>query len=182
MLRKTLKEQTFIFALIAFLLCTISIPAQNESVIQGTVVDSKRMILPGAAVFIKKAGASSESTVYTNEEGKFDFPNLSKGQYEIRVELDGFQTITAEISLENSAARTVQITLPQAQNVQESVTVTADNSEFLQKEETQHKEEISEQTLNYAPTASSRFQDALPLIPSDSRYEDIQHSESIQST
>src|SRR5580765_1550855 len=94
----------------------------SDSAIHGTVTDTKKAILPGAAVHLNKTGGS-ELTTYTNGEGAFDFSNLSKGTYEVSAELDGFQTITAEVTLTDSAIRTVQIVLPEATKVNEQVTV-----------------------------------------------------------
>jgi hypothetical protein len=153
-------------AFVALILIAFPLLAQDQASIRGTVVDNTRVIIPGATVHLQKKGSTEEQIVYTNNEGRFEFSGLNKGIYVITAELSGFETVTAEITIQSSAVQSIELVLPPQQKVSEDVTVSAEGGSLLNKEETQQKEELGEQTLNYAPIQSQRFQDALPLVPS----------------
>jgi outer membrane receptor protein involved in Fe transport len=96
--------------------------------ITGTVTDADGVILPGATVEVsgeKLMGGGRSVT--TNLKGKFRFPNLMPGEYEITVSLAGFQT-AKRIELEVNIGRTVtvDVILKQA-SLEESVTVSAES-------------------------------------------------------
>jgi hypothetical protein len=95
--------------------------------ITGTVKDADGVILPGATV-----GLSGEKllggvrSVMTNEKGKFRFPNLMPGEYEIAVSLAGFRTAKmSELRVNVAGTVTVDVILEQA-TIDESVIVLAE--------------------------------------------------------
>lgn len=133
--------------------------------IRGTVLDSSKVILPGATVQLQKSDSDSVETAYTSAEGQFEFTNLKMGTYSLTVEMPGFQTVSADITIQ-SGIRNIQITLPEQKSLSEDVTVHGAADDLMQKEDTQGKNEIAEQVLDRAPIAEQRFQDALPLVPS----------------
>ena len=53
--------------------------------------------LPG--VRVSAIGAGKERSVVTNANGRFTIPGLSPGNYQIRLELPGFQTITRAVAI-----------------------------------------------------------------------------------
>jgi len=154
------------FVIFTILLLTLPLFAQEEAGIRGTVVDSTKVILPGATVHLQKKGETSEQLVYTGSDGTFEFPSLKTAAYTLTVELSGFQTVTADINIDSPGVHRVQIVLPLEQKVQEAVTVSGESAPLLNKEETQKKEEVSGKALDLAPVQSERFQDVLPLLPS----------------
>lgn len=151
---------------ILLLLIVVPVFAETSATIRGTVLDSTSTALPGVTVYLKK-GDDTPSITYTDSEGKFYFPNLTNGSYEVSAELEGFQTITSTISLQDSTAAPIEITLPSVENVQETVTVNAEaeENELLKKQETEHNEELDGEVFSRVPVSTERFQDALPLIP-----------------
>lgn len=106
----------FFLGLVISLMIVLPAVAQNSLTIRGVVMDSQKVALPGVAVHLKPGGGFSELTVYTDAEGKFDFTNLSKGDYELQAKLPGFQTLTSIIILVQSVTPPIEITLaPQLQ-------------------------------------------------------------------
>ncbi|MDH4217987.1 MAG: TonB-dependent receptor [Candidatus Aminicenantes bacterium] len=96
--------------------------------ITGTVTDTDGVILPGATV-----GLSGEKllggvrSIVTNEKGKFRFPNLMPGEYELTVTLAGFQTAKiSELRVNVAGTVTVDVILKQA-TLDVSVTVLAES-------------------------------------------------------
>jgi len=94
--------------------------------ITGTVTDAEREILPGATVGLsgEKLLGGLRSSI-TNEKGKFRFPNVMPGEYEVTVALEGFQTAKiSELRVNAGGTVTVDVILEQA-TLKESVTVSA---------------------------------------------------------
>jgi len=126
-MRRTIISMVAISAVL-LLMGSMSYAQIRTGTITGTVTDTEGEILPGATV-----GLSGEKllggvrSIITNEKGKFRFPNLMPGEYELTVTLDGFQT-TKRTKLRVNIAGTVtmDITLNLA-TLEESVTVTAES-------------------------------------------------------
>ena len=59
-------------------------------------------LLPGAVVHLKRGKFETEAT--TDDDGYFAFPRLPPGDYELRIELSGFQDTTGEVRVRKSGA------------------------------------------------------------------------------
>src|SRR5689334_18522695 len=60
--------------------------------IGGSVIDSSKGAIPGAAVTVRNTATAVTRDTVTDSEGLFVFPNLFAGTYELRVTLSGFRT------------------------------------------------------------------------------------------
>jgi len=125
-MRKTTLAMMAIFVAL-LLMGSMSYAQTRTGTIEGTVKDTKGEILPGAAV-----GLSGEKllggvrSIMTNEKGRFRFPNLTPGEYEVTVALEGFQTAKiSELHVNAAGTVTVDVILEQAA-ISESVTVSAE--------------------------------------------------------
>jgi hypothetical protein len=100
--------------------------AQGErTTITGTVADSSKAIIPGAAVTIRNTATNIESRTTTNNDGLYYITSLPPGTYDLSVEKQGFSVSrTAGIPLTVGLAATVDVTL-QVGNVSQNVVVTA---------------------------------------------------------
>jgi hypothetical protein len=79
--------------MVAMLLSGLAAPVQGQVVtatILGTVTDDSGAVIPGATVIIRNMGTDRTRSVVTDGEGRYREPQLPVGQYEIRVELQGF--------------------------------------------------------------------------------------------
>ncbi len=125
-MKRTIISMVAIFT--AFLLMgSMSYAQIRTGTITGIVTAEEGEILPGAAVELsgeKLMGGAH--TVLTNDKGKYRFPNLMPGEYEITVTLGGFQT-AKRTRLRVNIARTVtaDVTL-QLATLEESVTISAE--------------------------------------------------------
>jgi Carboxypeptidase regulatory-like domain len=72
--------------------CPIRTPAQGEttSAITGRVSDASGAAVPHAAVTITNRDNGSQRSLKTDDEGRFNFPQLKPGTYSVRVESAGF--------------------------------------------------------------------------------------------
>ncbi|MGI8991031.1 MAG: carboxypeptidase regulatory-like domain-containing protein [Bryobacteraceae bacterium] len=82
--------------------------AQSErGTITGAVRDASGAVIPGAKVTITNTATNTSTTLTSNESGEFTAPNLASGNYNVRVEKDGFRPSDLK-SLTLSAASTVR--------------------------------------------------------------------------
>ena len=75
--------------------------------LEGQVTDKSGAVVPQAAVTISAGDRQFSSTVQTDGEGRFAFPNLQPGMYDLSIEASGFRTfVQRQIQLlVNQAAR-----------------------------------------------------------------------------
>jgi hypothetical protein len=77
------------------LLCCFSLTFGQDMTkgsIGGMVVDSSGAVIPKAQVTL--SGEIEKRSATTNDEGRFEFPNLIPGQYTVKAEMTGFKTMT----------------------------------------------------------------------------------------
>ena len=92
--------------------------------ISGTVVDPKSLAIPGANVVLTNTGTSVQLTTTSNDEGRFEFPSVLPGTYDLTVELTGFKKLvrTGTVLSANQRLATGPLTL-ELGGTQESVMV-----------------------------------------------------------
>jgi len=125
-MRKTIVSLVAIFS-VFLLLGSMSYAQTRTGTIRGTVTDTEGEFLPGATVEL--AGEKlmgGVRSIITNDEGKFRFPNLLPGEYEVTVTIEGFQTAKrTELKVSIGGTTTVDVVLNLA-TLEESVTVSAE--------------------------------------------------------
>ena len=110
---------------VAAALVSISLYAQGQAQIQGTVLDSSGLAVPGADVKAIQTATSAVRTVTTGADGAYVLANLPIGPYRIEVSKQGFATIVQTgIVLQVATNPTVDISL-KVGNVSEQVQVEA---------------------------------------------------------
>jgi Carboxypeptidase regulatory-like domain len=65
---------------------------QTTTAILGEVTDATRAVVPGTVVTITNQATGLKRVAKTNEEGRFNFPQLTPGSYSVRVAAQGFET------------------------------------------------------------------------------------------
>ncbi len=100
--------------------------AQSDNApLSGTVTDPGGAVVSNAKVTITDVATKDTRTVTTNDTGNFTAPNLRPGNYDIRVEQEGFQTTTlSSVKLDPTIGRHVDVALKVGSST-ESVTVEA---------------------------------------------------------
>src|SRR5260370_11674381 len=66
--------------------------AQTTGAIYGFVKDTSGAVVPGATVVAKNTETGISRNAITDEQGRYQFANLSVGAYEVQASLSGFQT------------------------------------------------------------------------------------------
>src|ERR1039458_247164 len=82
--------------------------AQSSKVgatLEGTVTDSSRAVIPGAAVTLRNTSTNQTRAATTNGEGFFHADALPVGTYEVRIDHPGFASRSEEHTSELQSLR-----------------------------------------------------------------------------
>src|SRR5229473_4361784 len=80
--------------------------------ILGNVTDEAKAALPGVSISMRNLDTGETRTAITDLSGKYRAPGLGLGRYEVRAELEGFQTnVRTGISLMVGSEALVNFTL-----------------------------------------------------------------------
>jgi len=90
--------------------------------ISGAVTDESGAVVPNASVTITNKDNGFTRTVTTNAEGLYSAPSLPAGQYEVRVEMQGFRTLVRQAEVQVGGTTTVEMRMQVGQS-KEVVTV-----------------------------------------------------------
>lgn len=92
-------------SLVLSLFCTTLLYAQTTNGnLRGSVTDPNGAVLPNATVTVKNRDTNALRKAVTNEEGTFAVDNLAPGEYEVTVEVRGFQKILKPFTLLTGAS------------------------------------------------------------------------------
>ena len=99
--------------MVMFLLAIAPACAQSDSSsLSGTVTDSSGALVMQAKITVRNAATLAERSIATNDNGSFTLTNLSSGDYSVRVEKSGFETINlSDVHLDPSIGRRIDVTL-----------------------------------------------------------------------
>src|SRR5262245_38477025 len=105
--------RNFFSTLLVFFFATQLATAQvNTATISGTVRDESGAVLPGAAVTVQNQDTGISRMLTTNETGRYTAAALGLGNYQVSVQLPGFQNqVRSGISLTVGREAVVDFTL-----------------------------------------------------------------------
>jgi hypothetical protein len=141
---------------ICAVVCLSITPLMSQEVsagITGRVTDPSGSAIVGASVVAKDLDRGTTWPTKTNEEGIYAFPRIPAGDYEVRVEAQGFKTFVQE-RLHLDVNQRARLDVPLVVGaITESVSVTADAA-LLQTDTTQVGTQISPEILEHAALIS----------------------------
>ena len=117
----------------AALLFTASFAAaqgQQTGTLQGTVLDTSGLALPGATVTVTSPALQGERATVTGASGDYVLRGLPPGRYDARFELSGFATVTQTLTIALGLPTEFQAKLQPA-GVTESVSVVGETTSTL---------------------------------------------------
>jgi hypothetical protein len=145
---------------------TLANVVSQSGTINGKVVadiPDQQKTIPGVTVTISGNVIGDRKLQTTSdEEGAYSFTGLTAGDYNLVVELQGFNKYEQKISVQIDATVEVNILL---QPIAITGTVTVTDDQTASKTESSVPGVITTSTLRDAPLIDQRFQDALPLLP-----------------
>jgi len=118
-----LKRTSVLMLVFLLLVAGLAMYAQAPTgTISGTVTDESGAVVPNASVVISNKDTGFTRTVTTNAEGLYSAPSLPAGQYEVRVEMQGFRTLVRAAEVQVGGTTTVEMRMQVGQS-KEIVTV-----------------------------------------------------------
>ena len=151
----------------ACVLAAPSIGAAQQTVdnasVSGRVIDPSGAVVAGASVNARQIETNVVTTTTTDTEGRFRFPYLKVGPYEIAVQIAGFQPATRRLVLGAGAAFELPIALS-LDAVDTSVTVSADATP-LEAARSQIASTVSQAEVANLPMNGRNFLEVALLAP-----------------
>ncbi len=135
----------------------------NYGTISGRVTDPQGAVVPGGSVSARQTETNLTRETLTDEEGRFRFPYLRVGHYEVRVRLSGFADATRNVTVTVGSAFELPVKLAIA-TLDSSVTVTADAA-MLEGARTQIAGTVSQAEVQTLPLNGRNFLDLAFLVP-----------------
>jgi hypothetical protein len=135
----------------------------NYASIGGRVTDATGAVVPGARVTARHAATNVATERTTDSDGRFRFPYLKVGDYEVTASLQGFADATRRLTLTVGSAFDIPFSIRVA-GVDTSVTVVADTS-MLESARSQIAGTVSEGEVRMMPMNGRNFLDLALLVP-----------------
>ena len=137
---------------------------QTLGEITGEVKDQSGAVAPNIFVTVTNTGTNASRFTSTNEAGIYSFPSLAPGNYQVRVEATGFQTITrTNIELEVQQTARIDFTLVVGQAAQ-AVEVSA-AAQMLTTENATVGTVIGQKSIEDLPLNGRNFLQLVALSP-----------------
>ena len=135
----------------------------NQAAISGRVLDTQGAAIPGATVTARQMATNVTVQAVTGADGRFRFPYLKIGSYEVRAKLQGFKENARTLSLGPGSAFDISIVLAIA-GVDTSVTVVAD-TQVLETARSQIAGTVPQAEVQNLPMNGRNFLDLALLVP-----------------
>ncbi|MGD8540621.1 MAG: carboxypeptidase regulatory-like domain-containing protein, partial [Candidatus Aminicenantes bacterium] len=156
-----------IISLLAFLLILSPLAfsqSRETGAIVGTVLDEEGTPLPGVTVTLSSPDIMGEKTAITDADGRYRFPALPPGVYQVKAELPGFATVVRErIRLYTTVRLTIDLAM-KTSAIEEEVTVVAESPTVDVKTSETSSVTLSDEILRAMPT-SQFVSDIVNLAP-----------------
>jgi hypothetical protein len=135
----------------------------NQATIAGRVTDPQGAAVPGAIVTARQLATNVTVDATTDGDGRFRFPYLRIGPYELRTRLQGFRDYLQTLTLSAGSAFDIAIGL-QLAGVDATVTVVADTP-LLETARSQIVGTIPQAEVQNVPLNGRNFLDLALLVP-----------------
>jgi hypothetical protein len=135
----------------------------NSASVGGRVTDPQNAVVPSARVVARHSETNLVAETFTDQEGRFRFPYLRVGPYELTVHVQGFRDATRTLTLTVGSAFDLAIALTLA-TVDTSVTVTGETT-ILEAARSQVAATVSQAEVRNLPMNGRNFLDLALLVP-----------------
>jgi outer membrane receptor protein involved in Fe transport len=135
----------------------------NSASVSGRVSDPQGGVVPGAQVIARQTETNVTAEATTDQDGRFRFPYLKVGPYEIIVRLQGFADVTRRVTATVGGAYDLPVTLSVG-GLDTSVTVSG-QAEILETARSQIAGTVSQAEVKNLPMNGRNFLDLALLVP-----------------
>ncbi len=148
----------FLFGTVAFGQETI-----NYASVSGRVIDPSGAVVEGASITAHQTETNLTSSTSTDREGRFRFPYLKPGLYEIKVHLEGFSEAVRTLTLTVGAAFDLPFSLTLA-SAESNVTVGGEPA-MIEAARSQIAGTVAQSEIRNLPLNGRNFLDLALLVP-----------------
>ncbi len=166
-MRKTLRRLlplVTLVALVANLVAPVFAQQSPTGSIKGTVVDEQSAVVTNATVTVTNKGTGEVRTVNTGNDGIYLVSTLLPGEYEVKIQAQGFATAiftsVIEVGKTNSGDATLRVG-----KADEIVEVSADNAPIIDKTSNRIEGVISNKKIDALPLNGRNFLQLALLEP-----------------
>ena len=135
----------------------------NYASVSGRVTDQTGSVVSGAHVTARETETNVIAAQLTDQDGRFRFPYLKVGQYEIKVQRLGFAVASRSVTLTVGSAFEVPISLAVATS--ETAILVSGESELLETARTQVAGTVAQTEIQTLPLNGRSFLDLALLVP-----------------
>jgi hypothetical protein len=157
------KRLVLVSALLAGTSPSVAQQTVDYASVSGRVTDLSGAVVPGAQVRARQIETNLASATTAEENGRFRFPYLRIGQYEIVVSRPGFETATRHLTLTVGSAFEIPVVLG-PEGVTDTITVSAE-APVLESARSQIAATVSEHEVSNLPLNGRNFIDIALLAP-----------------
>jgi Carboxypeptidase regulatory-like domain len=150
-----------------FLIAASAVSVRAQAVtgnISGTVTDASGAVIAGATVVVTNTATSVSTNLTSNDQGRYNAPDLVVGPYQVRASKSGFQTLVhSNVNLTVGSQLVVNLTLPVGQATQ---TVTVESAVAqVETQSTAISSLVSEKQMVDLPLNGRNFEQLISLAP-----------------
>ena len=131
--------------------------------ISGRVIDASGAVIPGVTVTATQVETNVATATVTDQNGRFRFPYLRVGAYDVAARLSGFQDVSRRLALSIGGAYELPFTLVVA-GLTSTVEVSAETP-VLEAARSQIASTVPETELSAVPMNGRNFLDVALLVP-----------------
>jgi len=144
-------------------LCATAQESINYASLAGRVTDAQGASVAGAEVTARHTGTNLKASAVTEQDGRFRFPFLKVGSYDVEVRAHGFKAFSRTLTLNVGAAFQLPIAL-EVGGLEERVTVSGD-APAIETARSQIAGTISSTEVMGLPMNGRNFLDLALLVP-----------------
>src|ERR1700688_3860248 len=132
----SLNNLRFYLAAVAFAVAILTSTSGNAfaqtggtGIVVGTVTDPSGAAVPGATVTLIDAATNSERITTTNDTGRYDFPNVPPGKYNLTISKGGFRAgkfVNQSVAVGESRTLDAKLEIGEASQVVEVMAANTD--------------------------------------------------------
>src|SRR5262249_11608684 len=135
----------------------------TSATLSGRIEDASGAVVSGASVTATHLETKQQLTTTSDDEGRYRFPYLRIGDYDLKVDADGFTTVTRQLTVTVGQAIDVPIKLDVAA-ISEVVNIGSDTP-IVETVRTQITETIKPREINELPLNGRNYLDLALLVP-----------------
>ncbi len=160
-----MRRQLFLVVVMVLGMAAVSGQSQSSTAdLVGVVKDDSGAVLPGTGIVARNVATGFSRSAVSDDSGGYRIPLLPPGEYEVRVELDGFSTqLIQGVTLTVGQTGNLNVFMEVAATSTE-ITV-AGNAQIIETQRTQQSSTISEIEIDNLPINGRNFLDFALLTP-----------------